>query len=80
MTNWFLHLQEQERRRDEIERAAARHHAHAPFEPDHATIKPPRRHEIILAALGDRLVKWGSHLQTRYRRLAQQNARTAGGA
>ena len=69
MTNWFVYMVEQERRRDEIERAAARHAMNRIVHTD-ATIPPLRRHEIILAALGDRLVEWGHRLQTRYRRLA----------
>lgn len=71
MTNWFLYMVEQERRRDEIERAAANHFARNLIKHTDATIAPLRRHEIILAAIGERLVEWGYRLQTRSRRLAQ---------
>ena len=73
MTDWFVYMVEQERRREEIARAAASRHARYLIEQDKAArgAQLPR-YEIMLAALGDRLVDWGCRLQTRYRRLAER--------
>lgn len=74
MTNWFLYMVEQERRRDEIARAAEHNYSRQlQKEHDAVTELPLRRHERVLAALGDRLVDWGYRLQTRYRHLAENN-------
>lgn len=73
MTNWFLYMVEQERRRDEIARAADWNYKNRltkQNKPDAVTELPLRRHERVLAAIGDRLVDWGYRLQSRYRRLA----------
>lgn len=76
MTNWFLYMVEQERRRDEIARAADWHYKQRlakQKESDAVTELPLRRHERVLAALGERLVDWGYRLQSRYRHLATSN-------
>lgn len=76
MTNWFLYMVEQERRRDEIARAADWNYKHRlakQHESNVVTELPLRRHERVLAKLGERLVDWGYRLQSRYRRLVTSN-------
>ena len=75
MVTWFDYLVETERRRDE------RAHAEEWRRLNHVLrsekMKPrrrPRRHEVLLASLGDRLVEWGCQLQTRYRHITETTA------
>lgn len=68
MFTWFDYMVENERRRDERARAQAQRLLDDALRDEQ--LKPPRRprrHEIFLASLGDRLVQWGCRLQARYR-------------
>lgn len=72
MFTWFDYLVEYERRRDERARAEAWRLLNSALR--NGRLRPPRRrrrHEIFLASLGNRLVRWGSRLQARYRPVTQ---------
>ena len=72
MFTWFDYLVEYERRRDERARAEAWRLLDSALR--NGRLQPTRRtrrHEIFLASLGNRLVRWGSRLQARYGRVTE---------